>query len=70
MLVAMSYCSQYVTVHAKTSPKFKFIFGPAYSSIATCTACLPWPDSIGLLFWGVDLQPCKTLAPVESTNWV
>ena len=36
-------------------------------------ACLPWPDSMGLLFWGVDLQPCKTmtdtLAPVECTNW-
>ena len=49
--------TKYVTVHAKTkfTPKFKFIFGPAYSyvcSIATCTACLPWPDSIGLLFWG------------------
>ena len=35
---------------------------------------LPWPDSIGLLFWGVDLQPCKTmtdtLAPVEHADWV
>ena len=29
---------------------------------------------MGLLFWGVDLQPCKTmtdtLAPVERANWV
>ena len=28
---------------------------------------------MGLLFWGVDLQPCKTmtdtLAPVERANW-
>ena len=28
---------------------------------------------MGLLFWGVDLQPCKTmtdtLAPVEHANW-
>ena len=28
---------------------------------------------MGLLFWGVDLQPCKTmtdtLAPVECANW-
>ena len=28
---------------------------------------------MGLLFWGVDLQPCKTmtdtLAPVERTSW-
>ena len=29
---------------------------------------------MGLLFWGVDLQPCKTmtntLAPVERAIWV
>ena len=28
---------------------------------------------MGLLYWGVDLQPCKTmtdtLAPVERANW-
>ena len=71
----------YVTVHAKTSlvrTKIEInFFTPSYSyiaTLATCTACLPWPDSIGLLFWRVDLRPCKTmtdtLAPVERTNWV
>ena len=42
-------------------------------SIAIHTACLLWPDSSGLLFWGEDLRPCKamtdTLTPVERTNW-
>ena len=49
----------YVTVHAKTSlvcTKIEIhFFTPAYSyvhTLATCTACLPWPDSIGMLFWG------------------
>ena len=40
-------------------------------TLATCTACLPWPDSTGLLS---DLQSCKTmtdtLVPVERANWV
>ena len=66
----------YVTVHAKTSLvriKIEIYFLPQHT-LATCIACLPWPDSIGLLFWGVDLQPCKTmtdtLAPMERANWV
>ena len=65
-----------VTVHAKTSlvrTKIEIHFLPQLI-VATCTACLPWPDSTSLLFWGVDLQPCKTmtdtLAPVEHANLV
>ena len=65
----------YVTVHAKTSLvciKIGSHFFTPLHTLATCTACLPWPDSVGLLFWGVDLQPCKamtgTLAPVERAT--
>ena len=80
MPVLCSKVIQYVTVHAKTSlvrTKIKIHFLPQLyyiCTLATCTACLPWPDSIGLLFWGVDLRSCKTmtdtLAPVEHANWV
>ena len=42
--------------------------------MAIHTPYLLWPDSSGLLFWGENLQPCKTmtntLVPVEHTNWV
>ena len=43
----------YVTVHAKASlvrTKIEIHFLTQLLIVATCTACLPWPNSIGLLF--------------------